>query len=245
MNSAMPSAAVDPLPLLGHDAALWRGKQLAAATGAVLPTGFAALDAELPGGGWPAGALIELLADRPGAGEISLLLPLLQRASTRRWLSWIAPPLLPYAPALAAAGVALDRLLLIRPASNAEILWATRQAAASGGCALVLSWPGKLNNAALRRLQLSAEASATPLFLFRPLAAVHNASPAPLRIRLFAAVDGVHVDIVKRRGPPAAAPLFLPLRADAGIAPVASADHGIAERDTAGPFVRPVLASVG
>ncbi|HRG72580.1 MAG TPA: SOS cell division inhibitor SulA, partial [Thauera aminoaromatica] len=51
---------------------VWQASRLAGAAGAVLPTGFSALDAELPGGGWPAGALIELLADRPGVGELSL-----------------------------------------------------------------------------------------------------------------------------------------------------------------------------
>ena len=56
---------------------VWQASRFAHAGGTVLPTGFATLDAELPGGGWPAGALIELLADRPGIGELSLLLPLL------------------------------------------------------------------------------------------------------------------------------------------------------------------------
>ena len=40
---------------------LWRGDEFGAPAASVLPTGFARLDAELPGGGWPCGALTELL----------------------------------------------------------------------------------------------------------------------------------------------------------------------------------------
>jgi hypothetical protein len=35
-----------------------------------LPTGYDALSAELPGGGWPAGAVTELLLGQDGAGEL-------------------------------------------------------------------------------------------------------------------------------------------------------------------------------
>ena len=38
------------------------------------PTGYPALDAELPGGGWPAAGLSELLHDRQGIGEFRLLM---------------------------------------------------------------------------------------------------------------------------------------------------------------------------
>lgn len=191
---------------------VWQGTRLADAQGATLHTGFAELDAELPGGGWPAGALIELLAEHPGVGEISLLLPLMQRTPPERWIAWIAPPLLPYAPALAAAGVPLERLLLIQPATADEVLWATRQASGGGSCALVLAWPARLDTAALRRLQLAAEESATPLFLFRTPSAARHASPAALRLQLSPTADGLRIDILKRRGPPAAHPIHLTLR---------------------------------
>lgn len=78
LHAAVPVATGTHDVLAGLPAgSVWQASRLAQAGGAVLPTGFAALDAELPGGGWPAGALIELLADRPGVGELSLLLPLL------------------------------------------------------------------------------------------------------------------------------------------------------------------------
>ncbi|ENO84670.1 translesion DNA synthesis-associated protein ImuA [Thauera linaloolentis] len=206
---------------------VWQGSHLARPPGNTLPTGFPALDAELPGGGWPAGALIELLAEHPGVGELSLLLPLMRSARAERWIACIAPPLLPYAPALAAAGVPLQRLLLVQPATAAETLWATRQATASGACALVLAWPSRPDTAALRRLQLAAEESATPLFLFRERGMARHASPAPLRLALAPTAGGLRIDILKRRGPPATRPVHLNWNGDAAA--------GAADASTAAP----------
>ena len=56
---------------------VWRGDQLASAKVPTVASGFAPLDAELPGGGWARGALTEVLADGAGQGECSLLLPAL------------------------------------------------------------------------------------------------------------------------------------------------------------------------
>ncbi|MFC5770526.1 translesion DNA synthesis-associated protein ImuA [Thauera sinica] len=191
---------------------VWQASRLAHGGGPVLSSGFDALDAELPGGGWPANALIELLADHPGVGELSLLLPVLGRPASGRWFAWVSPPFLPYAPALAAAGVPLSRLLLIRPGAGGDALWAARQAVASGACVAVLAWLQRIDTAGLRRLQLAAEEAATPLFLFRPRAAVRQSSPAPLRLALSGAGGMLQVTILKRRGPPAAGPLLLPVR---------------------------------
>lgn len=207
--SAAPLAALlDALPA----GSIWQASRIADHADTCHPSGFAALDRELPGGGWPAGALIELLLDQPGVGELSLLLPLLGGAPAERWITLVSPPLLPYAPALADAGVALSRLLLVRPPQARDAVWAARQAAASGSCAAVLAWLHMPDNTALRRLQLAAEAGATPLFLFRPLAAARQSSPAALRLCLTPAAGQLRVDILKRRGPPLARPLLLPIR---------------------------------
>lgn len=221
---------------------VWQASRLAQQQGPVLGTGFAELDAELPGGGWPTGALIELLADQPGVGELSLLLPLLRRTPQERWMAWIAPPFLPYAPALAATGVPLGRLLLIEPQQPDQILWATRQAVSSGSCAAVLAWPRRIDAPALRRLQLAAEDSATPLFLFRPRAAAMQASPAALRIALAAEGDRLRVEILKRRGPPAALPLCLPVRPWQPQASASGNESPAAPGSRADP---PALAIVG
>lgn len=200
------SAALHALPA----GLVWTGEQFSRPAAAGLPTGFDALDAQLPGGGWPRGSITELLLDTPGVGEIELLLPLLAGATAPALNLWVSPPWLPYAPALTARGVALDRLLVLRPDTRASALWATRQALASSACHCVLAWLERPDMAALRRLQLAAEDSGTPLFLFRPLNAASQPSPAGLRLQLSGAADGMRVDILKRRGPATAAPVLLP-----------------------------------
>ena len=200
--------ALDQLPA----GLVWRGARFAAPPAAGRPSGFAALDAVLPGGGWPQGALIELLGEQPGIGELSLLLPQMRQVAAPHWLVWIAPPWTPYAPALARAGVPLDRLLWIAPERPQEIRWATRQALLSGSCSLVLAWQSELDMAALRRLQLAAEQGGTPLFLFRRRRAALQPSPAALRLQLEVGDDGeLSVRVLKRRGPLLASPLRLAL----------------------------------
>lgn len=190
---------------------IWQADRLARPVQPGWSTGFAQLDAELPGGGWPRGALIELIGAQPGSGELQLLLPMLRQAPADRWNAWVAPPWLPHAAALAAAGVRLATLLLVRPHTPAELVWSLRQALASGACHAVLAWCDRVDQAALRRLQLAAEDSASPLFLHRPLSALRQASPAALRLQLVPRRDGLGVLIVKRRGPPATHPLNLPV----------------------------------
>src|SRR5207244_13002027 len=120
---------------------IWRGQVLSRAGAPTLPCGFPGLDAELPGGGWPAGALTEILPAHEGIGELRLLGPALAGLSRRGLrLVWISPPHLPYAPALAAAGIDVANLVIVRTASPKETLWATEQALASNACGAVLAW---------------------------------------------------------------------------------------------------------
>ena len=97
---------------------VWRGGHFADATLPAIGSGFAQLDHELPGGGWPRGALTELLCDGAGQGEIALLLPALKQLCAEHdgeggWLILIAPPYPLHAGALAAAGVPLERVLIV------------------------------------------------------------------------------------------------------------------------------------
>src|SRR5260221_12562869 len=97
---------------------IWRGQDLSRAGAPTVPSGFPGLDAELPGGGWPAGALTEILPAHQGIGELRLLGPALAGLSQRGMrLGWIAPPPLPFAPALAPAGIQLPNLCILRTAS--------------------------------------------------------------------------------------------------------------------------------
>src|SRR2546425_7296293 len=121
---------------------IWRGDSLNRAGAPVVSCGFPALDAELPGRGWPAGALTEILPAHEGIGELRLLGPALAALSNRGLrLAWIAPPHLPYAPALAAAGIDIARLVIVRTASPIEKLLAAEQALAPNACGAVLPWP--------------------------------------------------------------------------------------------------------
>ena len=207
---------------LGLESLVWREDRLASPAAPGLPTGHPRLDAVLPGGGWPQAALTELLLPHPGVGELGLLLPLLAQVGPRRWAVCIAPPEPLYAPALAAAGVPLERLLVVEAASTAHARWAARQALASGSCDVVLLWLAEADLGALRRLQLTAEENATPLFLLRPDSLARQPSPAALRLALAARPGGVEVHILKRRGPPLLHPIPVDLPGPAGSASTAS-----------------------
>ncbi|MFN2646799.1 MAG: translesion DNA synthesis-associated protein ImuA [Burkholderiales bacterium] len=190
---------------------LWRGGTLATAVAAV-PSGFATLDNELPGDGWPRQGLTEVLADGDGIGELALILPVLGRlARAGERIVFLAPPYEPYAPALAAAGVDLVNLLVVRPAQRVDTLWAAEQALRSGSCHALAAWLPKVRYVELQRLALAAQASKALAWLFRPLAAATESSPACLRLALSRAAGDLAVHIVKRRGVPLATAIHLPL----------------------------------
>lgn len=197
---------LDQLLNARHD--LWRGRAVSAATPAGLSTGFAALDALLPWRGWPPGALSEILSDRPGGG-LALLKPALARLSAEaRWLLFLDPPFIPFAPALAASGVELTRLLVV---GGGEAAWAAEQGLRSGACSAVLIWGGRWGMATLRRLQLAAEAGGSAAFLFRGEDAVNEHSPAVLRLRVRHALAGMEVMVLRLRGGRGGTRLELPL----------------------------------
>ena len=170
-------------------------------------TGFDALDRHLPGGGWPGMGLTEILVEHYGIGELSLLMPALARLGRdgrAGCIAWIAPPFIPYAPALHSQGIDLDRILIVRGHTNArghrDVLWAMEQALRFGSCAAVLGWVRAVDHVALRRLQLAAEAGRCWAVLFRPLDASRQRSPAILRMRLMAAGERTRIEILKCRG---------------------------------------------
>jgi len=120
---------------------LWLGHQLGRTGSDAVATGFARLDAELPGGGWPRRALAELLLPHAGVGEIRLLAPALvaaQRAG--RLVMFFDPPAALAAAALAGLGFEVEDLLLIHTrAREAEARWRLASLAAPRGGA---SWLG-------------------------------------------------------------------------------------------------------
>jgi protein ImuA len=193
--------------------AVWRGDSCARVTIPSVPTGFAELDVLLPGGGWPAGALTEIHVERTGVGELQLVMPAAARLTrSGRWLALIAPPYVPYAPALVAHGVNLSRLLLVRTSTTDDSLWACEQALRSQTCGAALAWLGLIHERALRRLQLAAESSGASLLLYRPSRAT-PASPAALRLHVSKSQSRTLVRILKRRGGGLPAPVALDLNA--------------------------------
>ena len=161
----------------------------------------------LPGGGWPLGAITEILVDGYGIGELGLLMPALTAltkedpAKPKKWVAWIAPPFVPYAPALQQHGVNIDRLLMIHPTSGGKSrLWAIEQAIRSGSSAGVLAWVAVADDVILRRLQLAAEEQGCWVLLFRPASARLLRSPAALRVHLSQAHSATRVEILKCRG---------------------------------------------
>jgi cell division inhibitor SulA/protein ImuA len=192
--------------LLAHPL-LWRGQDGGSVGTTTIATGFEALDRYLPGGGWPLDGISEIFIEHYGLGELSVLMPALAALSQRaveekQWIVWIAPPFVPYAPALVQHGVDLSRILLVHPAADA--LWAVEQVIRSQSSVAALAWVKEADVTALRRLQLGAETYRCWTVLFRPAAAVQQNSPAALRFKLspvaLEAENGIHIEIQKCRG---------------------------------------------
>ena len=156
----------------------------------------------LPGGGWQAGTIVELMPADIGIGELRLLMPALARiTSTERHVALIAPPYIPFAPALSQHGVRLERLLVIQAQQAEDILWAFEQTLRCRSFGAVLAWPAAIRDREIRRLQLAAEAGGSIGFLYRSVDAAREASPAALRLKLQRVANGdCSIDIVKCRG---------------------------------------------
>jgi hypothetical protein len=204
------AAAAGSLEAILNHPAVWRGSDCARVAPGV-STGFSELDAQLPGGGWPAGAITEIYAERTGVGEVQLTMPAAAKLTQAgRWVTLVAPLHVPYAPALAAHGVRLERLLLVETRAAEDNLWACEQALRASCCGAVLLWQDHVHERSLRRLQLAAESAATSLFLFRSARAA-PATPAVLRLHVSRAEGRTIVRVLKRRGGGLPPPIVLDL----------------------------------
>ena len=218
--------ASQPAASTALHAQVWRADEVAASAAActAMPTGFAALDTELPGAGWPCGQLIELLVDRAGTGELSLLAPALVQASReRRACVWVLPrsasgpatatqEVLPYGPALQGAGVNLAQHIFVKPGTTREAFWAIEQSLRSTQLGALVCWLPASSSVdsefrALRRLHLLASHTRTLLFALRGSHCVAAPSPAALRLQLEPRDGQLQVHILKRRGRPLLEPV--------------------------------------
>ena len=218
-----PTFAASALSDSLANAHVWRAGELGGASLQTVVTGYASLDQALPGNGWPQGAMTEVLQPQAGLHEWGLVAPALaavQRASNDvkgQMLVLVGPPHLPFGPALGAQQLDLPRMLCVRGAAGSapSLLWATREALQCADVAGVMAWLPDARSVHLRRLQIAAHAHNKLLFVFRPLRAQQESSPAPLRLLLEGAVheDGnLLIHLLKRRGPPLAAPILLDTR---------------------------------
>jgi len=183
---------------------IWRSGQFCLSDRQTCATGFATLDQWI-GGGWPLGVLTEFLLDAPGIGELGLVMPAIARlcpnllhqdqlrisktvlqAGTNQsgWGAFIAPPYIPYAPALACHGLDVSRLLVVEPESSVDALQVMEQALRSEIFAAVFGWFTDIDTHALRRLQLAAAVGMCWVSIYRPTRFASSASPAALRIHI-------------------------------------------------------------
>ncbi len=216
-----------------HNPLVWRGDGRARIEHAVA-SGFAELDLELPGGGWPQGSLTELLVDHEGIGELRLLLPALGRlARSGAWIALVAPPHLPFAPAFAGAGIDPERVAVVVAGVEKDRWWAAEQVVRADSAAALLFWPQSISDARLRRLAVAAQDTSMLAFLFTDSARAASPSPAPLRIRLSPEEGALRLDVFKRRGGVTPRPLRLDV--------VGAAVAGSGDDQPAGKSVRPLL----
>ena len=188
--------------LLREQPLLWKASeqhveyQAAELTG--LDTGFTELNQLLRSGGWPRSSLIEIQVDEWGQGELQILLPMMAALSQqKKQLAWIAPPYTPYAPALHAAGVDLDYLLIIEQSDAADIAWAAEKCLRHAAAALVIFCLPLADARHIRRLQVAADTGGNIGVLLHcgPV----RQTPVPLRLKTHYVEQGLCVEVLKSR----------------------------------------------
>ena len=183
--------------------ALWRGNALGSGVTATLSSGFPALDAELPGAGWPCQSLTEVLQVQATVAEWRLLGPAMRQVVTAgRDIVIVGPPKHPHLPGLRHAGLDERCLVWIQAEAPAQRLWVTEQLIKANGAGMLVAWLPQARQEQIRRLQVCAQACDGPVFLCRPAAAEHEPSAASLRVQLRFGIDWeLHVHLLKRKGP--------------------------------------------
>lgn len=191
------SAAIAALLREGRD--IWSAREIAPVQ--ARRSEYEWLDELLPGHGWPTGALIELVPMVEGIGELRLVLPALQRLCREgRDIVFVRPPHLPYPPALAKAGLPLNRIIWIEATSDEDARWAAEQTLREGTAGALLLWSDVTKDVLLRRLQLAAREAETLAFMYRSPITMHVSSPAALRIAMHPLRRGMRMEILKAQG---------------------------------------------
>ena len=189
--------------LLQSEPALWRGQQRHADHRAFQSTGYRALDAVLPGQGWPVAGVVEVVTRSDQAPPLQPFVPLMARCTQAgQTVLLVDPPpaLVPFAPAWQQAGVVLSTLFTVQSQTRKQAWWVMETALRATACALVLIWPcargGRLGVATVRRWQVAAAAGSTLGVLFVPESMQGQASNVHLRLRM----QGQQLTVLKARG---------------------------------------------
>lgn len=181
--------------LRDHSLPLWRANELQTTTTGI-PTGFAALNALLPDQGWTPGTLLELIYPQTGAGELRLLLPTLAHYTRQqRYVAWIAPPHIPYGPALAQHHIDPAYISVLQAqTSEQQHYWCMEKLLACRECGVAMLWPRQLPERNIRRLQLAASKGDSLGILLHPQTKTPTTSPAATRIQL-EMINTTHIQI--------------------------------------------------
>lgn len=182
---------------------VWRGDELGSHVVDTVPSGWPALDQELPGSGWPRRSMTEVLTAQPSVLEWRILSPGLKPiVDEGGQVVVVGPPRHPHLPGLLHMGLSDKQFIWIQADSPAERLWTTEQLIKSNSVGAIISWLPKVRPEQLRRLQVCAQSCEAPVFLCRPESAQYESSAAPLRVHASASQDWeLKVHILKRKGP--------------------------------------------
>jgi protein ImuA len=128
---------------------------------AVLPFGIKAIDERLPDGGLALGALHEVAGGGNGAidGAAAALFAAGIAAQTRGQVLWCVTRQDLFAPALAQAGLAPDRVIYVEAGDEKSVLACFEEALRHSKLGAVVAEVARLSMTASRRLQLAAEGS--------------------------------------------------------------------------------------
>lgn len=186
--------------------------------GEMLPFGIEDIDSRLAGGGLAVAALHEVAADRPSLADDAAATLFAAAVAARRpgIVLWALARRDLFAPGLAGAGLAPDRILYAECGGNEDVLAVMEEGLRHGGLAAVVGEVSRVAMASTRRLQLAAEESGTMALMLKrwrrsgedPLAVP---SAAATRWRIAAApsaelpVSGIgrprwHVTLARQRG---------------------------------------------
>ncbi|MCW7541232.1 hypothetical protein OOT46_25815 [Aquabacterium sp. A7-Y] len=159
---------------------------------AVATSGFPALDAVLPAGGWPAAGVVEVLAPQPGHPELALLSPVLCSAAShgQRTALLGQPEGIVFDPSQGCMATPGARAATQASAPAAETLPRALSWLRAGRGGVLAVWLPELKTAELRDLQRAARRAHTTVFAVRPWSAHWDDSEADLRVSLFAGKGG-------------------------------------------------------